>query len=196
MTGHPEAPRVLETWRDCLGSPDQAQINWLLDRGIPPSALALDQGFNGFTISIAAVVFDGDRFDLGDDRPGEESQTALVFVARDQWGEPVDLVAWAPRFDLVATYLGAIGLLGEQAVLEPRLGEPLRVHPNILNWLRAGRRGVVILNHARARRLLDGCGPLQAHTVEHGLDLRKILTAPTPEIRVPVSPDSSKKVAA
>jgi hypothetical protein len=53
-----------------------------------------------------------------------------------------------------------------------------------LDWLRQGRRGIVLLRSHAAAYALDDTGPLMAEDLEHGLELRRLLTRPGPRILV------------
>jgi hypothetical protein len=108
----------------------------------------------------------------------------LIIVGRNEFGEPADLFAYAPSTGQFGAWLGRIGLLGEQFALEPRTGEPLTVFRSPLEWLRAGRRGVVVLNADRARSLLWAAQPLAVDNRQFGLKLRAALIAPAPQILV------------
>ena len=65
------------------------------------------------------------------------------------------------RQGFVGSWLGRVGLLGEEQLDGPRLGAPLQVHPDPLAWLRAGRDGVVIVDPVRAAPMLRDAGPLE-----------------------------------
>ncbi len=161
---------------------DQRQIDWLTQRhGVPVMALAGDGDGTGWCLATARVERVGRRFDF---RP-EDGVGAFVTVARDEDGWGVDLVAWDPKGEWITPWVGGeVAVLGQHELLAPRLGEPLAVHRDALSWLRAGRSGVVILPPASARRLLENL-PLQADDVQHGEELRRLLTPPRPRIMVP-----------
>ena len=137
----------------------QPEIDWLLAQGVPALALAKDHGEIGFVIAASKVVFGDSHFDFADD-DAEHGVAALIMVARDENGDVADLVAWRPRDQLIAPYLGAVSMLGQHNVGMPRLGEPLLVHPEPLNWLRAARDGVVVLNPQHAWAILADAGDL------------------------------------
>ena len=164
------------------GSPTQAQIDWLKRHGAAGMTLIRDGDGDGFPLGVARVERVGRHFGFRD----EDGAGAFVFVARDEDGEPADLVAWEPRTNWVAPLNGWVALLGQHEVLAPRMGGPLAVHRDALGWLRGDRAGVVILNKARARLLLEG-QTLEAEDVEHGHELRRILAAPEPRIVVPTA---------
>jgi hypothetical protein len=65
-----------------------------------------------------------------------------------------------------------------------RVDECLMVYETPLEWLKAGRRGVVLLNPDRARSILLAGQPLGVTNREFGFRLRSALTGPAPEILV------------
>jgi len=113
------------------------------------------------------------------------ARLAAVFAARDMDGEPIDLAALDLDSGALATWRGRAALLGEDNLLQPRLGEPLRVHRSATEWLAAGRDGIFIINWSIAA---DQLGALrQALTVDDiafGQLLRERLTRPAPAIFV------------
>ena len=155
----------------------QAEIDRAKELGIHPMAL-VQEGI----VLRHKVVFDRRRFEFARHRGSDDMVSALVVPARGQYGEFVDLVAWRPP-DSLGSWLGHVGLLGEDQVLGPRFG-PLAVHANVLDWLRADRVGVVVVDMIRAAPLLRDASKLLVATVEHGQVLRKALTLPAPQILV------------
>jgi hypothetical protein len=134
----------------------------------------------------ADVVFHPQRslFDFADDVGDEDAVSALVFLALGEAGEPEDLVAWTPQPNRLASWHGAAAFLGAEDLLAPRVGvEGLLVHPDPLEWLRAGRSGVVILDPARARWRLAG-EPLIVRGVDFGRKVRASMRLPVPRVFV------------
>jgi hypothetical protein len=68
------------------------------------------------------VVFHDERpvFDFADD-VCEDGVDALIFLARDDLGDPCDLVAWTSSRRKLASWFGAAALLGADDILAPRL---------------------------------------------------------------------------
>ena len=110
---------------------------------------------------------------------------AMIVVARDEFGDPSDLVAFRRRGDLLAAWTGAVAMLGAQNVLAPRIDGVLQVHETALAWLIGNREGVVLVDERRASIELQGLGPFRAADVEHGLHLRDLFTPKPPSIVVP-----------
>jgi hypothetical protein len=82
---------------------------------------------------------------------------------------------------------GSRRVLGANNLFAPRLtSNALLVDPNVLTWLRNGRRGIVVVEPERARWQLARAGPLHAASIEQGRALLSALTF-TPEILVPAS---------
>jgi hypothetical protein len=109
---------------------------------------------------------------------------AIVFPVFDEFGETIDVAAWHPKSGALALWRGAACMLGEQHIQAPRLGEPLLVHETPLDWLRAGRRGVFIIDPQRAAPLLRLSQPLGVKCEAHGRRLRQELTVAAPRIVV------------
>ena len=146
-------------------------IDWLLRNGVPSPAIVCPD-----LPRRAQAVFHPDLplFDFAED-VGEEGVEALAFLARDDLGDPSDIVAWSCR------------VLGEDEILAPRLTPEaaLSIHRTPLEWLRSGREGVVVLSAERAAIALRDVGPLVAEDAEHGRELRKIFRRREPQIFVP-----------
>lgn len=78
--------------------------------------------------------------------------------------------------------------MGEGTIFAPRLeSEALPVWRWPLDWLRADRRGIVLLKPQLAAQFLRDVGPLMAEDVEHGLELERQLTIAAPRIVVPAA---------
>ena len=107
-----------------------------------------------------------------------------------QWGPIVDLIAWHPadpeRWVLrtgAAEWLGCI----EPQFMDP---DPVPVHRSVLDWLRAGRVGLVLLSdHPMDQyRVLSCCrNGVVAADDEHGRQLRRVLSRPWPHPAVEVA---------
>jgi hypothetical protein len=158
---------------------DQAGIEWFRRRGVPITALGLP-----LAVMTHAVWFDRCRFEFEACRPSGEPQRAIVFPALNEFGDLADLVAWHPKSNALATWLGRVVVLGEEQIFGPRLGEPLVVHPSPLEWLKASREGVVVVDPMRARPILQFAGPLMVADAAERRRLQEMLTIRPPTIRV------------
>jgi hypothetical protein len=160
---------------------DDTQRAWLLAQGISASALEADPYYASGPLRYASVAFSEQYFDFAVDNDAS-AVPAFIVIARDEFGVTDDMVAFDGQGRL-ATGLGRARLIGEQMILAPRLGEPLRVFEDVWAWLRADRDGVVILDwRVAASRLADVS--LAADTVEFGQILRERLARPAPPIFV------------
>jgi hypothetical protein len=164
----------------------QVELDWLVKKEVAPLTLAFDADGGGYVVGSAHVIISGRLFDFGDmSEPG--ASTALVFVARDRTGDACDLVAWLPRSDRIAAYFGRTGLLGEQSLFEPRISDPPAIHRGLLDWLRLGRDGCVVVEPTRAARaLLDAPGRLAVGDIAHAGEIAKLLTSTVDLTRIVV----------
>lgn len=156
-----------------------AQVAWLMGRGASLDALLDDGAGVGWPIMAGRAERVGRRYAFREDGAG-----VLVFVARDVTGDGVDLVAWEPREGWALPLSGDVALLGGQQ-LDPLLRDgPLQVHSSMIEWLRAERRGVVVVDQSRAVPLLRGVGPLLVDDDEFAARLHVALTLKAPKIMV------------
>ncbi|MCA3562349.1 MAG: hypothetical protein IOC82_15095 [Aestuariivirga sp.] len=111
----------------------QVHIDWLLARGVSPEAiikptqLCLARGNRG-----ADGVFE----------PDTQGPEWLLFA------EQSDAVLWRPRTGEIATEWGVAFALGAEEIVNPGVtafGGWLHIHASPLDWLRADRRGIVVL---------------------------------------------------
>jgi|SRR5450631_3399101 hypothetical protein len=149
----------------------------LVDLGLPDMILG------------ASVVFREDAsFTFADelDRP-EGVSPAFVILCRDDDDQAIDIVAWSPSSERLATWLGRAWAIDESRVLQPRPSEcdALAVFRDPFQWLRNRREGIVILDVQRAKWEFAylGC-TLLVDDVSHGQALRETLTIAPPQIFV------------
>lgn len=117
---------------------------------------------------------------------------AIVIPVYDLQGDLVDLAAWGPKTNRLWTWRGLAWALGQHTVFAPRLSEGLLVHRTPLGWLRAGCKGVVIINPRMAREYLIAAGPLIAEDAKHCQELAAVLTQSPPPIYVASTPTAAK----
>jgi hypothetical protein len=146
----------------------------------------------------ANVVFFDRTFAFPDelDEP-EDVTSAFITICRDDYGDAIDLAAWSPSTERMATWLGRAWAIDQFRLMRPRLAESgaLPVHKSPLEWLRARRDGIVIIDSERAKWQIAYLGrSLIVEDVSHGRTLRHALTMPEPEIFV--SPSSVDMCAA
>ena len=129
------------------GHPNELQTQWLTAQGVSLNSLLCP-----WPIGATTLRFDGDRFE-----PDRKGINALTLVCFDR-GEPIDVIAWSPRTNDLASYLGRAIFLGdEDDAFNPATwfdGEDLRIHASPIEWLQHERQGVVILDERRAGAIL------------------------------------------
>ena len=137
-------------------------------------------------LQVADVIFrPGGRFEFSRDVREMRGHVAGVIIpVRDECGDLLDLAAWNVDGGKLALWRGVASMLGAENIFAPRLGEPLLVHETPLDWLRAGRRGVYIVDLQRAAPLLRLSEPLGVAREAHGRRLRQALAIPAPRIVV------------
>lgn len=136
-------------------------------------------------LHVEAVCFlHGGRFEFARNlRDPTPSSLAVIIPARDENDVTIDLAAWQYETDALATWRGAAAMLGEGDLAAPRLENGLRVYPNVADWLRAARDGLMILDAGRARwRLAEE--RLIVSDASFGRRLRDALSLPEPIIFV------------
>jgi hypothetical protein len=147
-----------------LPSLEWGEFSRLIGLGVPAPALVWPE-----LPARATVVFDRKRtqFDFAEEVGDEAAISAFLFLARDEDGEPADLVAWAPRVNRLASWFGAVALLGAEDLSAPRLTKEraLAVFETPLGWLRAGREGVVVIDPRGAAPPLRLAEPLVAESI-------------------------------
>lgn len=137
-------------------------------------------------LQITDVIFHpGGAFDFSRDLRVARGHTAAIIIpCRDEAGEIVDLAAWNIESGAFGLWRGVASMLGENQIHAPRIEcEGLRAFPGVVEWLRAGRGGIVILDADRARWRLAG-ERIVATDVAFGLRLRDMLALPAAQIFV------------
>lgn len=132
----------------------------------------------------AVIFLPGDRFEFGRYAGGFGARLAVIIIARNEAGDLCDLIAWDPESGELATWLGCAVLAGAENIFGPRIAQPLIVHESLIEWLRAGRQGVVILDAPRAAQLLRLAEPIGVTRASFGRRLRDSLTIDAPRIVV------------
>jgi hypothetical protein len=141
---------------------------------------------NSVGLYVEPVVFlHNKRFELArNSRDPSDAVFAVVFLAPDDLGNPLDLAAWEPETGRLALLRGRVSMLGQDNLCGWRLGEPLIMHETLLEWLRAGREGVVVLDAQRASPLLRSVEPLGVKRASFGREMQAALTIRAPRILV------------
>lgn len=128
-----------------IDTPHQQHIDWLLKNGVTVPAMV-----NPLAILLAR----GERLANGRFEAIETGPHWFVF------DEPEDIVFWQPRTGQLATYEGRAFALGEDAIHNPAtfsFDGHLNIFSDPLDWLRAKRDGIVVLDWTRAFDWLRDC---------------------------------------
>jgi hypothetical protein len=155
----------------------------LIAAGVAQSDLAVPD-----MVLAAQVAFFDRTFAFPDelDEP-QEVTSAFMMICRDDYGDAIDLAAWSPSTERMATWLGRAWAIDQFRMLSPRLSDhgALPVFQTPLQWLQAGRRGIVILDRDKAQWRIAylGCS-LIVDDVSHGQSLRRALTIKPPKILI------------
>jgi hypothetical protein len=131
------------------------------------------------------IVFREDgSFDF--ERDGAEGAVIPAFtIAVEGIGRIIDIAAWEPRSGRVALLLNRAFALGEEQIWQPNLNrEPLPIWRSPFGWLRAGRRGLVLLRPAAAPFYFRDIPSAAAEDLAHGELLERILKPPKPTTHI------------
>jgi hypothetical protein len=96
---------------------------------------------------------------------GENPVPAFIVPITTSRGPWIDLVAWNPSTERLATWLGRAFALGEESLSPPHL-EPIAIFRTPLGWLRSERHGIVIVQPHLAWSRLDAV-PVFGEDAEH-----------------------------
>jgi hypothetical protein len=111
----------------------QSHIDWLIAQGVPAIAIVMP-----YALEIARGI-------RAEDGIFEHDPVGTAWFV---FNEPDDTICWNPKTGEVATDLGRAFALGQDEIANPgatSLGQWLHVHESPLDWLRASRRGIVVL---------------------------------------------------
>jgi hypothetical protein len=146
--------------------------------------LALDGGlaFAGPRMT-RVIAFEDGRFEFAS-AIGGPGALALLFVAYEEAGEPLDLVAWVAGKPPL-TWLGRASLLGAESLAAYRpFDEPCTVHFSMLEYLRHACSGVLVLDAQRAGERLRWCSSLRVKSREDRSRLQWLLKPRSPRIEL------------
>ena len=141
------------------------EMKELIRRGV--SALALSEP--EFP-ARASVAFLDERpwFDFADEIEDDRAlENAVIFLARNQLGEPIDLIAWSTKSGRLGAWFVQAPALGLEALWAPRVENDgaLPVFKTPLRWLAAGRDGLLLVDPLRAAPILRDAGKLVVESV-------------------------------
>lgn len=120
-------------------------IDWLIGRGVPMAAIVRPEPMrlcHGFRAADARLEID------------VNGPLWFAFI------EPEDVVFWEPRTGALATWNGRAFALGESMIANATTYSfdfALNVFASPLDWLRAGRDGIVVVDWERAFDHLRDC---------------------------------------
>jgi hypothetical protein len=161
--------------------PSLREWRQLREAGVPLDALC-----RPIMILAGSVVLDRPAgFSFAE--PGDaDAERVFLIAVHDEDGGFLDIAAWQPARSWVGLWLGRAWALGQERVLDPRAADhaALPVWRSPLNWLRAGRQGIVLVRPRVGAYVLDDAGPLLAEDVAHAVELRRLLTRSGPRILV------------
>ncbi len=175
----------LAEWKAC-GLLRQSDLDHLTAAGVPVLALAGDRFGGGFCIARDRIVphAAARRFEFQrHDAVAGEGVSALIVLAHGEDGDPVDLVAFhGGPVPFAGSWLGRAGLLGAENLWRAR--DALAVHAAGLDWLRAGRDGVVMIDPVRAAPMLRDAGMMEVGSQTERRWLLDLMAVRLPEVRV------------
>jgi hypothetical protein len=140
------------------------------------------------------IVFRKDgSFDF--ERDGVEGTVipAFTIAVEGGIGRIIDIAAWEPRSGRVALLLNRAFALGEEQIWQPNLNrDPLPIWRSPFGWLRAGRRGLVLLRPAAAPFYFRDIPTAAAEDLAHGEWLERILKPPKPTTHIVIRTNQQK----
>ena len=156
------------------------EIERFAAKGVEQAALRYPQ-----PLRANGIVYRSDgSFEFAIDTGHRRITQAFTILATTTFGA-VDIVAWQPETNQIASWLNRAFALGEEQIWAPRLGdEPLPIWRTPLNWLRAGRKGIVILRPEVACLQLDCVSGVCAEDFAHAEALERILFPPKPKTKI------------
>lgn len=160
---------------------------WLISRGVPSRAIAEPWG-----IHSASVMFDG----LHGFNFHHDGIQALIFKAEDRCEEK-DLIAWEPGTGRLASWHGNTFCLGDiDQIYNPAtyfMKAALRIHDSPLEWLRAGREGIVVLRRDLSYTHLRFCQRVICDDPAYAMRLEQWLKAPRSTVRILIAEGAQRE---
>lgn len=161
---------------------DTAIYDALFALGISGDAITGLDAFDALHVEHVSFL-PGRRFELTRNMRDQSSSTLAIIIPVREGGRTVDLCAWDLNNGTLATWRGA-PLLGQDVICAPRIeADGVRVYVDPVEWLRAGRRGIVVIDATGARwRLAEE--RLIVRDADFGRRLRHMLRIPEPRVFV------------
>jgi hypothetical protein len=141
---------------------------------------------NAADMHYDAVVFlAGARFEFGRNlRDAGGAVVALIIPAYDDAGFLEDLVALDLDNGALGCWRGRAPMLGAENLYSWRLCEPLMMEETALDWIKADRKGVFVIDPQRASQQLRMVEPLGVTRAAFGRRMRDALIVRSPRIVV------------
>jgi hypothetical protein len=156
------------------------EIQKLIARGVTEAAIDTP-----YPLRVVEVVFQpGGWFEFARHVEGGVTVKAITIPVASAAGL-TDILAWQPETNLCAFWNNNVFALGEEEIWASRLTDArLHVWRSPWGWLRAGRRGLVIVRPQVVCSYLEYLPTLLAEDIEHGEELERMLTPPRPDIKI------------
>lgn len=164
-------------------------LAWLRSRHVPDTAIIGPTARDIFgdttfdSICVDTIVdLPCARFEFARRMKDQRSaRRALLCPVRDEFGELADIASLDLKSGAIRLWVGRVAVLDQwrlSATKWPRLGEDLIVFGSALKWLRNDRRGVVVIDPARARWILEDARPIVADSEDTFWRLERALAGP------------------
>ena len=168
------ADDILQTFAG-LKLPTQAQLDGLRRQGVVPRAMIFDSYDSPVELRRGYVEWlPNGRFVFESESTSGVVVDALIVVGHDQTGDPVDRVASDLRGRFASWH--GLPILGLENAHAPRLSDALPVFRHPIQWLANYRKGVVILDHKKARHYLESAGAFVVGSTDEGRALSDAMT--------------------
>jgi hypothetical protein len=180
----------LDEYQDALLRTTDQDARELVEAGVPARAIKLVRPVRtSITVDLASGLY----------RPDPAGKQAWVLPVRTvnlaypaEWievGDLEDVISCGPMLDLIAFAPSRPGhwalRLGEAPVIgaiDPQYldPDPVPVHRDVTDWLRAGCRGVMLLtgDPHEAGRILRHCEKVEAEDAAHKAELDRLINLP------------------
>ena len=162
---------------DLLDIPNEIETRCLIGQGVSDEALLETPCLRASRVRF----LDDGTFHFADD-----GQRALVFRVLE-CGCEIDRIAWSHRNSRLATWRGVAFALGQDQIFNPATyfaGGALHVHRTPLDWLKADRYGICIVQPRFAYAHLRNVPRLVCPDENQARELERWLHAPKPRTEI------------
>jgi hypothetical protein len=158
-----------------LDYPAEDDVRWLFEQGVSSTALLEPTPvLAGEALFLGNHTFD---FNHGGER--------VLVVETD-----CDVIAWQLRSKKAATWRGVAFALGEEAIWNPAAwftGGALKVHATPLNWLKANREGICIVQPRLTYAMLRHVPRIAVTDPQFGRQVQQWLKPPKSSVKILVA---------